>query len=450
MTPPDIASYALGNLRRHKLRTFLTCAGVAVGVATLTVMVSLGTGLEEMITRQFDQEELTTRITVLRAGAQRNPFEPRAADAPKGPPITDEVIERLGRLPGVLVAYPDLTTLLTVEAGEQVTSAGAYGLPRAAITESYRKALLAGDYWEGDGAQAVCVLPSRVLSELGFARPADALGQTVFVSAYMNLSRYGEVHEQVPDPTKPDAPPRDVVKYRRPSGLEGTELTVVGVYDSDQYGYMGRQLHVPLDTARQLIEDYPIFRFGLEEGEYRAALVKVVSHNDLDAVEKRIQKEGFATQTVFDILGVIRVVFVVFQLLLSFFGGIGLFVAFFGIANTMVMAVLERVREIGVLKALGATRFDIAGIFVVEASTIGFAGGALGVGFGWAVGKLLNFVATRFVPPEAGIDSLELFYVPPWLVVAALCVSTFVALVAGLYPAWRAARQDPVVALRRE
>jgi putative ABC transport system permease protein len=267
----------------------------------------------------------------------------------------------------------------------------------------------------------------------------------------MNFQRYQSKVETVQDAATGESV--EIIKHQRPEGLEVIELDVIGVYDSDQFGLLGSQLHVPIPLARDLLEESPLFAMGLEEGEHRAALVKVLDHSDLDKVREAIEKKGFETQTIFDVLQVIRYVFIVFEVLLSFFGGIGLFVAFFGIANTMVMAVLERIREIGVLKALGARDREIRRIFLMEAAAIGLTGGLLGVFVGWSAGIILNWIAkgiAQAMAPSADLGSLELFYVPLWLALISLGVSTAVAMVAGIYPAWRAARQDPVVALRRE
>jgi putative ABC transport system permease protein len=180
-------------------------------------------------------------------------------------------------------------------------------------------------------------------------------------------------------------------------------------------------------------------------------VVKVKSHLDVITIRKLVEDLGYQTRTVFDFLDKLHLLFLVFQTLLAFFGSIGLVVAFFGIANTMVMAVLERTREIGVLKALGARNRDILQIFLNESAAIGFSGGLLGVGIGWVAGVALNAIALYFAnKADLEIESLTLFYVPTELVLIALGISTVVAVLAGIYPAWRAARQDPVVALRRE
>jgi putative ABC transport system permease protein len=175
------------------------------------------------------------------------------------------------------------------------------------------------------------------------------------------------------------------------------------------------------------------------EGEYAGAIIKVKTHLDVVPVRKLIEEEGFETTTVLDFLEWLGWVFVVFDFLLAFFGSIGIVVAFFGIANTMVMAVLERVREIGILKALGARSWDIRLIFLIESAGIGFGGG-------------LNHVAMWFLERsgQTDLDALSIFLVPWQLVAVALTLSTLVAAVAGIYPAGRAAGLDPVVALRRE
>lgn len=446
----DLWAYALSNLRRHKLRTALTVCGVAVGVATLTVMVSLGSGLRILASSQFDTAELVTRIRVLRSGAkealQSGLFGGKRKVA-AGAPITDETVAELSKLEGVRVAYGEVQTPVTLEANARITQAIVEGLPVAGVTEGYHKALLAGAYWDDDKAGPVCVLPSVVLADLGYARPEDALGARVAVASLFAGARYREETETIQDPDDPQAPPREVTRAVRPEGLEVIELDVIGVFDSKQFGYAGQALHVPLAYASHVAAELDFRK--RTEGQFETAVVKVADHRELDAVRKDIEAMGYDTWTVFDVLSTIKVVFVVFQVLLSFFGGIGLVVAFFGIANTMLMAVLERTREIGVLKALGARDRDVRRMFSAEAAAIGLVGGAVGLLIGLAIGETIDAVASRMIGADTDLGR-GVFVVEAWLVGAALAVSTLVAAVAGYYPAWRAARLDPVEALRRE
>jgi putative ABC transport system permease protein len=131
------------------------------------------------------------------------------------------------------------------------------------------------------------------------------------------------------------------------------------------------------------------------------------------------------------------------------FGSLALAVATLGIVNTLVMAILERRREIGVLKALGAADSDVWWLFCVEAGVMGFAGGVLGVLFGWLIGQALT-LGTNIYLKRQELPSIQITAVPLWLIAFAMIFAVGVSLVAGLYPASRAAKLNPVDALRYE
>jgi putative ABC transport system permease protein len=141
--------------------------------------------------------------------------------------------------------------------------------------------------------------------------------------------------------------------------------------------------------------------------------------------------------------------FAILDLLLGIFGSLALAVASLGIVNTLVMAILERRREIGVLKALGASDRDVRQLFFAEAGVMGLAGGAGGVLLGWGIGRIIQFVTAAYLSRQ-GIPADDIWLVPWWLVAGALLFSVVVSLAAGMYLAARAARLDPVEALRYE
>jgi putative ABC transport system permease protein len=120
-----------------------------------------------------------------------------------------------------------------------------------------------------------------------------------------------------------------------------------------------------------------------------------------------------------------------------------------GIVNTLVMAILERRREIGVLKALGAADSDVRQLFFVEAGIMGFLGGILGIGFGWVLGRAIT-IGTNVYLKRQNLNPIELTSVPWWLMISGLALGVVVSLLAGLYPASRAAKLNPVDALRYE
>ena len=158
---------------------------------------------------------------------------------------------------------------------------------------------------------------------------------------------------------------------------------------------------------------------------------------------------GFATFSLFDAARSLQRFFAVLDLFLGIFGSLALAVASLGIINTLVMAILERRREIGVLKALGAADRDVRRLFFAEAGVMGFVGGAFGVFLGWAIGKIIN-LGTNVYLARQDLPAEKIWSVPLWLVGAAIAFSVVVSLAAGLYPAARAARLDPVQALRYE
>jgi putative ABC transport system permease protein len=131
------------------------------------------------------------------------------------------------------------------------------------------------------------------------------------------------------------------------------------------------------------------------------------------------------------------------------FGSLALTVASLGIINTLVMAILERRREIGVLKALGATDRDVRSIFFAEAGAMGFFGGICGVAIGWLIARALSW-GTSIYLTRKGLPKVIIAYVPWWLAAAAIGIAVVVSLIAGLYPAARAAKLNPVEALRYE
>jgi ABC-type antimicrobial peptide transport system permease subunit len=458
----DVGAQAVANLARHKLRTILTLCGVAVGVSTLTVMVSLGEGLRRLIENQVDKADLVTRIDVLPPGTKAKLFGgmgPGSDDDSPKQKITDEVVADLQKLPGVAAVFPNVHTALGVELEGNVFFYETEGFPPEGVSETHRGALVVGRYWTKEDADApVVVVPSSLLEELE-VDPLKAVGMKVFFMNPSQLARYTQT--MVPEVGGPTTttdgkavPPRMTRRFERPKEIELREARVIGVYNSDEFGMSGRRFHAPLTFGKTLLDESGMQSgfggIGLERGEYRAIVVKAESRTQVADLRKHIEARGFETFAVQDMLKAISIVFTIIDVLLGFFGSIGLVVSFFGIANTMVMAVLERTREIGVLKALGARDRDVRRVFLLEAAGIGVAGGALGVGVGWLVGVCLNALASHLLHDSLGDKGVAIFYVPGWLAGASIGLSTFVAGVAGLYPAWRAARLDPVVSLRME
>jgi len=196
---------------------------------------------------------------------------------------------------------------------------------------------------------------------------------------------------------------------------------------------------------------------GLRSGEpdfssapaYPSLNVQVRSPNKVASVQDAIRKMGFNTFSILDATRSLQRFFAVLDLFLAIFGSLALAVAALGIVNTLVMAILERRREIGIMKAIGASDSDVKRLFLAEAGVMGLLGGMLGVTLGWTIGRLINaganfYLRRQNLPPE------NLWAVPWWLVGGAIAFAILISMISGLYPAARAAKLDPVQALRYE
>ncbi|KAA3665067.1 MAG: ABC transporter permease, partial [Chloroflexi bacterium] len=232
-------------------------------------------------------------------------------------------------------------------------------------------------------------------------------------------------------------------------------LRVVGVMETSN-GERDFSIYMPLRNVQELNTWATGQRLNINRDGYSQVIVKVESPEAATSVEQAITAQGFFVFSMQSVLRSINTLFLVIQAIVGGIGGLALIVAAFGIANTMVMSIYERTREIGLMKAVGATNRDVMLIFLAEAGTIGMIGGIGGVIAGLVLGQLGGYIGQQFLlaqiaqsggSPE-GLDSLV--YTPAWLPLFAIVFATMVGIISGIYPALRAIRLDPITALRYE
>jgi putative ABC transport system permease protein len=426
MTAADTFGMAWANLTRRKGRTILTAAGVVVGVASLVLMISLGLGLQLQVLKFFETDEALRTLTVHREkGADGNK---KKSAGPLGfgfggqmMPITDKDIEEIRKIPGVAAARPELNMILrvAVEGDKGSVPYGVEGiLPEE--EERYAKHLVGGKMW-ADRKERVCLVPNSFLENRLSLKIDQALGRKVTFSGFLQ--------------EESESSDEDV-------------YTIVGVIDDQKLGFKGRTILLPMERGLGLRERKAISPLlPSKRGSYLSAEVYLSDSREAENVAKRLRNSGFNTFSTVEIIKSINVLFLVLECFMGAIGAIGLVVSLFGIANTMAMAVLERTREIGIMKALGARNGDIGRLFLAEAGVIGALGGIVGLGAGALVGKAVNGIAHVAFDMPAGVS---LFHVSALLAAGSVLFSVLVSVVAGWLPARRAARMEPVAAVRYE
>jgi putative ABC transport system permease protein len=470
MKLPDLTELALRNLRESLLRNSLTTIGISVGVASLVAMLSLGVGLQQLASRRLMKSGLfdTVVVTSRRDLRNFNREEERNGPAPGESRILDEPTrQEIEHLPNVQEAYPDIRfiTELRYEDKPHLTMLAA--LPASAKSNDAFDTVQ-GQFFSSDTAPEA-ILQKTFAEELLGKVPKPGIDETNVKDLAAPLigkeltMRYAQREAA---PTAPSTVSNDHAGASSSQSVAGAaysvvsreqKLKIVGVADLDPESMRGpgrARVFLPLRLAESLHVMQPtdlreISRAAADQPLYSSVSVRVKNPSQVQKVEDAIKKMGFNTFSILDASRSIQQFFKVLDVFLGIFGSLALAVAFIGIVNTLVMAILERRREIGIMKAIGASDGDIKKLFFAEAGAMGILGGIVGVALGWAIGQVINlgtnvYLKSQSFPPE------HFWSVPLWLVAFALSFSFLVSLAAGLYPAGRAARLDPVQALRYE
>ncbi|HEV8187051.1 MAG TPA: FtsX-like permease family protein [Pyrinomonadaceae bacterium] len=481
----DILHLALRNLRQAKLRAILTTMGVIVGVAVIVTMMSFGLGLQSNMLARFKALDLFNEIQVfgrglsnlagLDRGRSRDEGESggrRRGDKTPTRILDDAGIKEIAAIKGVAYVEPSVNFGSYVRAnGKMLTqTVGGANIPNASTRFQN---FAAGKMISSAGADEA-VVSERFVRDFGYAKPADAVGQTLELLAPPsdNKNKEETTEEETPnffgipldDPGLDESSADLEVKKFRIAGVLSTEIKE-GAGQGGLRGMMpGAGIYLPLQMAHQWTIRHrgPMSQVelalarasgNLGEGQtegYDRAVVRVEDPVQLTAVRQKITELGFSSFSIVDEIDQIRTVFLIIDSVLGLLGGISLLVASFGIANTMIMSILERTREIGIMKAIGAEDREIKLIFFVEAAVIGVVGGIVGVFIAWGIDGLANRLAYRFILKPQSASFIDFFSMPIYLSVGAILFALIVSILAALYPASRAARIDPVRALRHD
>ncbi len=406
----DCFSTAIRALLGNKLRSALTMLGIMIGVAAVISVLSLGSAQSAIVEESFATLGSNLIYVIPREGSVGGMVGEATLT------VTDaEAIARYA--PSVVGVAPAAQTYAQVVAGgENLNSLIAGITPEAEWVDNYAVAL--GSFITESDYRA----RSRVA----------ALGSEVAKTLF------GEI-----DPTGQSV------------RIAGRQFEVIGVLESrgTGFGLEDMRVYIPLSTFYATLATS---QAGSRGNSVDMISVQVESSDKLESAQEEItailqdthniregEDDDFRVLSVASVAAQVTQVLGILQLVLAAIAGISLLVGGIGIMNIMLVSVTERIREIGLRKAVGAKRRDILTQFLIEPATLGLCGGALGVGLGWIIVTIISAVATNL---GLSIDAV----LPGYAIALAAGVSIFVGLASGLYPAFRAAQLDPIESLRHE
>lgn len=458
---PDLLIMSMNNLRRRKLRTVLTVLGVIIGTAAIVVMVSLGIGLNEMTMEQIASWGSLTTIEVYSqssgGGMQMMGVAMSSQNSESEPNyITDKVIDNFKRIPHVTGVSPVLNMNVVMRQGAYISTY----VQLKGVSQSYLEQLELAEGRLPQPGELGLVFGNGVIRDFTNAKTGkgywdtgempdvDPMGKPMFVIFDMDAYYQSQGSGSSSDGT-PVKPPK---KYM---------IETTGMLAGGENGYSNYSWYVFTDIDGLKAQLKKVFKKGtpipgqptnkkgkpLNELVYNSAEVFVDDMENVTQVQEQLAAMGYQVNSQMDFLESSRQQSNMVQAVLGGIGAVSLFVAAIGIANTMMMSIYERTKEIGVMKVLGCDMGNIRNMFLIESGFIGFMGGTIGVALSYGVSAIVN----RFVNMSQSMGlSGDLSRIPPWLSMAAIGFAVFVGMAAGFMPAVRAMKLSPLAAIRNE
>ncbi len=399
--------FVLRRLLEEKNRTFLTILGVIIGVSAVVALVSLSLGMQESVNNQFQQIG-SNRIIVFPGGVSSFVETSMSAQS-----LTDRDVKAVGNTPGVKYTGPIMSQPVMLTFNNQRKRAILLGLPTDKSSNKFIENINLFTVSQGrnpkPGEKKVVVIGYDVANKK-FDRPVK-LGDSIKING---------------------------IKFR-----------VIGIQEK-----IGSQVH---DNMVRIPRSEFKMMFNYKSNDYSEILIETNPSENIDKVKERVENslrrerhvkkgnEDFNVQTSSQIFDSFKNVLIIIQVVLIGIGSISLLVGGINITNTMYTSVLQRTKEIGVMKAIGAKNSDILTLFLIESGILGVIGGIFGVIIGFSISKIAQYIVLDFLG-----SNLLIIHFYPTLVIGVLLFSFLVGALSGLSPAYKAAKLKPVDALRYE
>ena len=447
----DYIEQSFSNLWKKKLRTLLTIFGVMIGIGALVSMFSFGQGIQDNITNTFNELQLFNYVSVY-PRSENNQTIP-SSEEPNSPeqagPYTqildDTFIRDVTEIEGVESAFPEVRFPAMIRFNDEEKFSLVQVLPTDVCQSGLMKLRAGRSYTPADSN--ALIISDSLLRRMKVREPETIIGKEIEISTLtVDLSL-----SNIPN----------IVSFLMGKGLpfsrQSYQFTIVGV--TEKMGFAGPMpmrsdvFITPAESENMkklsLTSIWDLFQSSQQAKGYSMVNIKLSSTKYIERIKTKMEDRGFRTFALIDHLEEMKTGFMFMNMFLFAVGMIAITVAALGIINTMVMSILERYKEIGIMKAVGASDGDVKKIFLFESGAIGFLGGVLGLTLGWLVSMIINQVVNYFMVKQ-GAPHMDYFSFRWWLVSGAIVFSVLISLAAGIYPTLRAARVDPVVALRHD
>ena len=417
------------SLKNAKARTLLTSLAIGVGAFTITLSLAAGEGgksyTDQIINTNTSRTELlvTKKQPVASTGPQV--YDPAALSSGAAGPGAAQVaflneadlkkMEAVTNVVSVSPNYDPSVRYITSEGGKKLV-VDAIAIFSPSVTGTY-----AAGSVNGLLTNAEIIIPEEYSKALGFLNPSDAIGKTVSVHADKLSSPVTAPESKDVDFTVKAVSSKSGLAFRTQSSIQVSQQSSKDLYTYINEGTRGYN-------------------------NFILAAVEVKDASDANTVKTELESKGFEAQTAEDLLGTVNTFINVLLGIVIGFGALAVLTSIFGIINTQYISVLERTQQIGLMKALGMRRRDVGRLFKLEAAWIGFLGGAIGAGLAVIAGTLAN----PFISDALDLSDISLLSFNPLAVAGVVIGLMLVAVGAGILPARKAAKLDPIEALRTE
>lgn len=446
----------------NKSRSFITVGGMALGIGAIVFLVSLGYGVQELVVSKVANLEEMRQANVTAQSGTKIYIDDRALSAFKNIPAVESVL-------------PLLSVVGNVEYQNSVSDMAVYGVTSEYLKQSAIQPSR-GRIFESDDISVSLDAVSQ-----GVRRQAEVLGEADARTNETSISSAGGSSDWIDLEGETKKPEDQLIKKvaittvsKKEAVVNRAVLSVLGIGEADALGkkfavsfvVVGDLLENPEEKIQSISETYEIVGITPDDGtpqmyvpfvdirsmglsRYSQVKIVVQTKEDLELARSQIESLGFVSTSVVDTVNQINNLFATARLILALLGMVALAVASLGMFNTLTVSLLERTREVGLMKAMGMRSSEVKELFLTESMVMGSIGGILGILFGYILGKGFGALLSVFSLVQ-GAGFIDVTYIPFVFVLFILILSLFVGIVTGIYPARRSAKISALNALRYE